>query len=225
MKCMIYLRVSTDEQVDSKAGLNAQMDSCRAYLNKTGVAIEDHRVFSDEGISGASGLEKRPGMLQAINSLSRGDILLVAKRDRLGRDPIIVAMIESAVSRKGARVVSAAGEGTESDGPSDILMRRLIDAFAEYERLIIRERTASAMQAKKARKERVGAIPYGYSLSDDGIHLEENEAEQMVITQIKELRAAGLNLSAICRELERQGFYTRTGRPFTAEQIKRVLAV
>jgi DNA invertase Pin-like site-specific DNA recombinase len=203
--------------------LNAQKDACRAYLERTRLS-EDPQVFSDEGVSGASGLEKRPGLLQAITNLSRGDILLVAKRDRLGRDPIIIAMIESAVSRKGAKVLSAAGEGTESDGPSSILMRRMIDAFAEYERLIIRERTASAMQAKKARRERVGAIPYGYRLSADGIHLEELEGEQLVIAEVKRLHEAGFNLSAICREIERQGFYTRTGRPFSAEQVKRILA-
>lgn len=59
-------------------------------------------------------------------------MLIVAKRDRLGRDPMVVAMIESAVKRKGARIVSAAGEGTDSDSPTDILMRRMVDAFAEY---------------------------------------------------------------------------------------------
>jgi DNA invertase Pin-like site-specific DNA recombinase len=90
--------------------------------------------------------------------LKPGDSLLVAKRDRLGRDPIVVAMIESAVVRKGARIVSAAGEGTEGDEPSHVLMRHLIDAFAEYERLIIVARTKAALQAKKARGERVGYI-------------------------------------------------------------------
>jgi DNA invertase Pin-like site-specific DNA recombinase len=60
-------------------------------------------------------------------------VLLVAKRDRIGRlDPLPMAMIESAVRRKRARIVSAAGEGTENDDPSSILMRRMIDAFAEY---------------------------------------------------------------------------------------------
>lgn len=222
MAHMIYLRVSTDEQVDSRAGLNAQLDSCRAYMKRSGLN-EDHTIFSDEGISGAAGIDKRPGLLDAINSLSRGDVLLVAKRDRLGRDPIIVAMIESAIARKKARVISAAGEGTDGDGPSDILMRRMIDAFSEYERLIIKARTSSALQAKKTRKERVGSIPYGYRLAGDGIHIEENPAEQKVVSEIKRLKEAGLNLLGTCRELERQGFTTRNGKSFKAEQVKRVL--
>ena len=224
MRYKIYLRVSTDEQVDSKAGLNAQLDACQEYRRKNG-GLDDLKIFSDEGLSGSSGLDKRPGLLDAINCLGKGDVLLVAKRDRLGRDPILVAMIESAVARKGARVISAAGEGTTSDGPGDILMRRMIDAFAEYERLVIKARTVSAMQAMKARKERVGAIPYGFKLSVDGVHLEEDKGEQLVIAEIKRLHEAGLNLSAICREIERQGYYTRSGRPFSAEQVKRIVAV
>jgi len=223
MKYLIYLRVSTDEQADSQAGLHAQEDSCRGYLRRLST-LGEVTVFSDEGVSGAAGLERRPGLLRAINEIKKGDTLIVAKRDRLGRDPIIVAMIESSASRKGARVVSAAGEGTNSDSPADILMRRMIDAFAEYERLIIKARTVSAMQAKKARMERIGSIPYGYQLSNDGIHLEERPEEQDVISEIKMLRSAGLNLSAICRELERRGFLTRSGTPFRAEQVKRILA-
>ncbi len=221
MRYVIYLRVSTDEQADSKAGLNAQLDSCRAHIKRNSGECLD--VFSDEGISGAAGLEKRPGLLQAIASLDKGDTLLVAKRDRLGRDPIVTAMIESAIARKKARVVSAAGEGTDGDSPSDVLMRRMIDAFAEYERLIIKARTSSALQAKKTRNERVGSIPYGFRLSGDGVHIKENPAEQEVITEIRRLGTAGLNLPAICRELERKGFTTRTGKAFLPVQVQRVL--
>ena len=221
MRYVIYLRVSTEEQADSRAGLNAQLDSCKVYIQRN--KGECTEVFSDEGISGTANLEKRPGLLQAIASLGKGDTLVVAKRDRLGRDPIVTAMIESAIARKKARAVSAAGEGTDGNGPTDVLMRRMIDAFAEYERLIIKARTSSALQAKKARSERVGSIPYGYSLSDDGIHIEENPAEQEVIAEIKRLSAAGLNLPAICGELERKGYTTRTGKTFLPVQVQRVL--
>ena len=60
-------------------------------------------------------------------------------------------MIESAIARKGARIASAAGEGTDNDDPSSILMRRMIDAFAEYERLIIKAKTKQLYELKKKR--------------------------------------------------------------------------
>ena len=133
-------------------------------------------------MSGALSLEKSPGMLNAISILKKGDMLVVAKRDRLGRDPLVVAMIESAIARKGARIVSAAGEGTENnDIPSSILMRRMIDAFGEYERLIIKARTKSALQAKKSKGQRVRHVRYGYRLANDKIHLVPDKREQETI--------------------------------------------
>jgi DNA invertase Pin-like site-specific DNA recombinase len=69
------------------------------------------------------------------------------RKDRLGRDVVAVALVERLISRKGARLVSAAGEGTDSDDPTAILMRRIVDAFSEYERLLIGARTKAALRA------------------------------------------------------------------------------
>lgn len=222
MNMTAYIRVSTEDQANSGAGLSAQRNACRDYASRAGTEL--HQVFADEGISGAYGLEKRPGLLAAIAALAPGDVLLIHKRDRLGRDPIVVAMIESAVRRKGARVVSTAGEGTDGDGPSDILMRRMVDAFAEYERLLIGARTSAALQAKKAKGQRVGSIPYGYRLAGNGTDLEADEAEQAVVTEAKRMKDAGLSLRGIAAELAKRGFMARSGKAFQATQIARMAA-
>jgi len=217
-----YLRVSTSDQAESGAGLAAQLDACRRLADAQGVELV--AIHQDAGISGAKGLEARPGLLDAIAGLTKGDVLVVAKRDRLGRDPIKVAMIESAVARKGARIVSTAGEGTEGDDPASVLMRRMVDAFAEYERLLIGARTKAALGAKRARGERTGQIPYGFALADDGVQLLPVAAEQDVIVEARRLQGAGQSLRAIARELARRGFVSRSGKAFLAEQVKRLLA-
>ena len=142
-------------------------------------------------MSGGLPLEKRTILLDALTALAKGDVLLVAKRDRLSRgDMMTTAMIEAAVKRAGARIVSAAGEGTESDDPASVLMRRIVDAFGEYERLLIKARTRAALKAKKARGERYGQVPYGRRLAGDGIRLEPDPAEASTVALIVELRAA-----------------------------------
>lgn len=216
-----YLRVSTGEQVESGAGLNAQHDACRAWAARSGGELVSE--YRDEGVSGAAPLEARKGLLEALGELKAGDVLLVAKRDRLARDPIVLAMIEAAVTRRKARIVSAAGEGTEGDGPSDVLMRRIVDAFAEYERLVIRARTKAALVAKKARGERTGSIPYGAQLAEDGVHLQPIPQEQRVIALARALRAQERSLRVISAELARRGFLARNGRPFLPPQIARML--
>ena len=222
MPIIAYLRVSTQDQAESGAGLAAQHDACQGFAARQDMKLA--AVFQDKGVSGAKGLESRPALLDAISSLKKNDVLLIAKRDRLGRDPIKVAMIESAVARKGARIVSAAGEGTEGDDPANVLMRRMIDAFAEYERLIIGARTRAALQAKKAKRQRVGSVPYGYRLRSDNIHLEEVTEEQLVIHEARKLHGAGLSLRGIADRLERKGYRSRTGRKFAAVQVSRMLA-
>jgi DNA invertase Pin-like site-specific DNA recombinase len=146
---------------------NAQLDACVAYARRSSLEWSGDGFVVD-GISGAASIDKRPGLLGALEVLGTGDVLLVAKRDHLGRDPIVVAMIEAAVNRQGARVVSAAGEGTDDDEPTNVLMRRIVDAFAEYERLIIKARTRLALAAKKRRGQRMESLPIGFDLMDDG---------------------------------------------------------
>jgi DNA invertase Pin-like site-specific DNA recombinase len=211
-KAVPYLRVSDDKQAESGLGLAAQESACRACAKRLGLAVGNVHVTPDEGVSSVDPLDKRPELLEAIDELDRGDVLVVAKRDRLGRDPIIVAMIEAAVARRGARVVSASGEGTETDGPTDILMRRIVDAFAEYERLVIRARTKAALAVKRSRNERLGGrLPYGSMLAPDGVHLVDNPSEQEVLAFIREMRADGMTLQAIASELNNRGIYRREG--------------
>ncbi len=217
----VYLRVSTLDQAESGAGLAAQLDACTKYVASQGQELG--AVYQDAGISGAKGLEARPGLLDAIAILKKGDVLVVAKRDRLGRDPIKVAMIESAVVRKGARIVSAAGEGTDSDDPASVLMRRMIDAFSEYERLLIGARTKAALGAKRKRGERTGSIPYGSRLAADGIHLETCPEEQGVIRLAREYSGKGLSLRGVAARLASRGLYARNGNVFAAAQIAAML--
>jgi DNA invertase Pin-like site-specific DNA recombinase len=217
MAIIAYLRVSTEQQTQSGAGLDAQLDACQRMAGKLA------GVYRDEGVSGKTGLDKRPSLLEAIAQLSKGDTLIVAKRDRLGRDPLVVAMIEAAVTRKGARIVSAAGEGTDSDSPTDILMRRMVDAFAEYERLVIGARTRAALQAKKARGERTGSIPYGFHLADDGVNLVPDDVEQEAIAMIRELNGKGLSLRNIAGRLEAKGYKPRNGKSWHPQTISNIL--
>ena len=71
--------------------------------------------------------------------------------------------IEKEAKRRGASIVSAAGEGTESEEPTAVLMRRIVDAFAEYEKNVIGARTAAALEQKRERGEKTGGnVPFGY---------------------------------------------------------------
>jgi len=218
MKYVIYLRVSTDQQVNSGLGLEAQRDMCLRVVPKGSMVLE----FADEGFSGALEMEKRPALLSALNELSKDDVLLIAKRDRIGRDPIVNAMIERAVERKKAKMMTASGDVRDDNDPSSILMRRMVDAFAEYERLIIGGRTKAALGVKKKKNERVGYIPFGYELDEDGIHLKVNDDEQYTLKLMNQMRGEGDSLRQIAEQLN---FFNRMNRkgPWNHVSISRVM--
>jgi len=217
-----YLRVSTDQQADSGLGLDAQRSAIESACARLGLALAD--VFTDAGLSGALDMENRPALFAAVQALKRGDVLLVAKRDRIGRDLIGVATIERMIMRKGARIISAAGEGTEGTDAGAMLQRQILDVFAEYERRLIGQRTKAALKAKRERGERAGNLPFGYELGPDGQKLEPCAAEQSVLSLLAELREAGYSLREIAAELNRQGFTTRRGSAWRHQYVAALAA-
>lgn len=212
-RAVAYLRVSTDAQTESQ-----QRDTITAWAARTGHTVTSWHV--DHGFSGGLELAKRPGLLDAVMSVGRGDVLVVAKRDRLARDVVIAATVSAMVEKAGARVVSADGVTTE-DTPEGRLLRTILDAFSEYERAVIRARTACAMAARRRRGMATSHAPWGYRTGADGA-LVEDAREQDITALVHALRAEGLSLRTIVAELETEGLTGRTGRPLTLTQVARM---
>lgn len=221
MRLLVYIRVSTEAQADSGAGLEAQLNACQTYAQRSDLEI--HRIFRDEGISGAAEMEDRPGLMEALTELRKGDVLLVAKRDRLARDTYAVAFIKRAVEKKKARIVSAAGEGTDQNDPASKMLTGIVDVFAEYEREVIKARTKAALQAMKRDGKRVGHIPFGFRLCDNGIHIEESPDEQDILRQMNELRAEGLSIRAIAMALNERGAFNRGQATWNNASVHRLM--
>jgi DNA invertase Pin-like site-specific DNA recombinase len=221
VKIIIYLRVSTDMQVESGLGLQAQRDKCEKFAKE---AYPNGEIlwFEDGGYSGALALEKRPGLMQAIQSCKKGDILLIATRDRLGRDPFINASVERLVKERGAKIISVTGDRGDED-PTTILMRRIIDAFAEHERLIIASRIKAALGVKKSRGERVGHIPYGYQLAENSNKLVSCQIEQEVLQEMAKLQEKGYSLRLIAKDLNNRDLKNRGKKAWNHSSVHRVI--
>jgi DNA invertase Pin-like site-specific DNA recombinase len=84
-------------------------------------------------------------------------------------------------------------------------------SVAAWEREAIGERTKTALQHKISRRERVGAVRFGFDLADDGCSLLENIREQEAIALMIELRKAGRSLRAIAVELNGHAIPTKAG--------------
>jgi DNA invertase Pin-like site-specific DNA recombinase len=212
-----YVRCSTERQDISP---EAQEQQIRAWADQRNVEIVS--VLSDIGVSGGAELEKRPGLLAALQAVKQEGVsmLVVARRDRLARDVLVAALVERLCEREDVRVVSADGAGN-GHGPEAQLMRGIIDVFAQYERMLIRSRTKAALAVKKARGERVGGVPYGWR--DEGGVLMADSAEQAVVARARALRAEGLSLRALGRALLEEGHAPRSGLRWHVQVLARLL--
>lgn len=220
MNAIIYTRVSTDEQAASGLGLAAQVAACETFATKAGHTVA--ACHTDAGVSGAASLEDRAGLMAAVACLRRGDALVIAKRCRLGRDQMAILMIEKAVSRKGAVILSADGVGN-TDDPASQLMKGIVDQFGIYERAMIRSRTKAALAAKRSAGELTGEVPFGWVADGTG-RLVAVEAEQAILRIIGELRQAGVSLRKIASILTTAGHRTKKGKAtWYAETVKSIL--
>ncbi len=219
----IYCRVSPSDNAEHGVSIRTQEDLCRAFADRQGWPVAT--VRRDQGVSGGLPLGERPGLQACIEGLAKGDVLLVLRRDRLFRtDPYDAAVIERAIAAKGARVVSTQGEGTASDSPSEIFLRRILDAKGENERLLIRQRTREALANKRAAGERTGQVPYGWRLADDGVHLERADEDDAPAELARRLRAEGLSLRKVAAALTAAGHRPKMGGEKWADSsVRRIL--
>ena len=200
------VRVSTEDQ---NLGPEAQRAAITAWAERSGVSVVS---WHEDRLSGATPAEDRPGLLAALGDLRqhRAGLLVAAKRDRIARDVVIAATVEQLARDAGARVVTADGVSVE-DTPEGALMRTLIDAFAAYERALIRARTKAALRVKRARGERYSRrAPLGFRLEDGRIV--EDTAERAVLERVRAMRSGGLSLARVASRLNAEGVMCRGGR-------------
>lgn len=192
----------------------------RAYAALYDLDLVD--VVVDAGAS-AKTLD-RPGLTRVLAMVKRGEVdaVVVMKLDRLTRSVADLGTLVERYFQKAALLSVSEQIDTRTAGGRLVL--NVLASVAQWEREAIGERTATAMKHKASKGERVGAIPYGFALADDGVTLVEVEAEQAVMAEARTLRAAGLSLRTVAAELARRGFVARAGRAFNAEQVRRMVA-
>ena len=227
MKAIGYTRCSTQEQSDSGLGLDAQAERIRAYATLKGLELVE--VVTDASVSGGKPLDSRTGGHRLLKALRqrRADAVVMLKLDRGFRNATdCLATVERwDKARVALHVVDLGGNAIDTTSAAGRFMLVVLAGAAEMERNLTRERTKSALAVKRRNGERVGTVPYGCDLTDDGVTLLPNEAEQAVIREIRALRTNGKTLKGIAQALTERRVPTKTGKAQWSHQaVARILA-
>jgi putative DNA-invertase from lambdoid prophage Rac len=138
-----YVRVSTVEQTSEN-----QIQEIKA----AGFNIEPHRIIT-ETVSGSRAIAQRHGFSRLLDKMEKGDILIVTKLDRLGRDTVDVSMTVSKLENMGIRLHCLALGGVDLTSSAGKMTMNVINAVAQFERELLIERTqAGLIRAKEQGK-------------------------------------------------------------------------
>ena len=222
-KAILYARFSPRRNGDKSESIETQLEFCRDYCTKNKYEIVTE--FQDKSISGAD--EDRPILWDAIEALKRGYSLIVYKFDRLARNAFLAYTIERQCNKKGAKIISAGGEGTieQSMTPEERLKIGMLRLFAEYERNVIAARTKVAMLRHQANGRRMSNLtPFGFKRNPNNPALLTSDSfEQNIISHIGNLRDSGQSYRGICRKLESESLPCRENNRWHHTTVKNIL--
>lgn len=216
-----YVRVSTGAQRDDGWGLPSQRQAVREYAKAHDLRIV--RIYEDAGVSGQKDVAERPGLAGALAACEahEAEVLVVPKLDRLARDLLIQEVVIQRLGRAGVEVLSVAEPDIDGDH-TRTLVRQVLGAIAQYERAVIRARTAAGRAQKAAAGGYAGGRPpYGMRAVDG--ELRPDPAEQAVVERVRAMRAEGRSLREIAAVLDAEGVRTKDGRTWHPYAVARLL--
>jgi putative DNA-invertase from lambdoid prophage Rac len=145
-RAFAYLRVPTPDQTTDN-----QLQEIRA----AGFTIEPRRVVT-ETVSGSVATARRRGFARLLDRLEPGDVLVVTRLDRLGRDATDVGSTVAKLAGIGVRVHCLALGGVDLTSSTGKLTMGVINAVAEFERDLLVERTRAGLSRARAEGKRPG---------------------------------------------------------------------
>jgi DNA invertase Pin-like site-specific DNA recombinase len=146
-----YVRCSTREQADSGLGLDAQREVVGRACRERGWQLAD--TFVDAGFSGKD--LKRPALAQVLGRLASGDVLVVAKLDRLSRSLVDFAGLLQRSRREGWGLV-VLDSPVDTSTPAGEALVSVLATFAQFERRLIGQRTKDALDVRRREGVRLG---------------------------------------------------------------------
>lgn len=99
----------------------------------------------------------RPELHRLLDQIRKDDVLVVWKLDRLSRSLRDVLAIMDRLSEAGAGFRSLT-EAIDTTTPAGRMMMQMVGAFAEFERMMLRERTKAGLDSAR-RDGRIGGRP------------------------------------------------------------------
>lgn len=196
-----YIRVSTTMQKEDGVSLETQAEKIKNYCIYEGLNLI--KIYEDAGISGAK-MGNRPGLMEMIKSIQKGDYLIFSTLSRLGRNAVEILQTVDLIKKKKATLVLLDLK-VDSSTPTGKVVIGIMGMLYEQERENIAQNVSDNMQRLSREGKLRGRPPFGWKFVDKELDFEVVPEQQEVINIIVTLRAEGNNNSKIAEQLNSEG--------------------
>lgn len=145
-RTFLYTRVSTTDQTT---------DNQLLEVSNAGFVVLPSRMVS-ETVSGSVAASQRKGFAALLEKMEEGDVLVVTKLDRLGRDAMDVEATFNEMEKRNIKVHCLALGDMDLTSASGKLYRKMLAAFAQFERDLLIERTHAGLARAKSEGKKLG---------------------------------------------------------------------
>ena len=226
----IYTRVSTVEQAEEGYSIDEQERLLIEYCNKNDYEV--YETYSDKGISGKD-IKHRPSIKKLLKDAEdkKFDMVLVWKINRISRKlSDVLKMVELFENNNIA--FKSYSEPFDTTTPSGKMQFQMMALIGEFERGTIAQNVKMGMCARARAGKWCGNTVLGYDLVQNSettnkkrkdTKLTINEDEAKIVKEIFTLYSEGYGYKAIVTAINKKGYKTKKGNPFSIGGIKDIL--
>lgn len=218
----LYVRVSTERQVEEGFSLDAQKERLQAHCVAQGWSVDAKHIYIDAGVSGTS-TEKRERFQAMIHAAKQGDVnrIVAMKLDRIARNVRDFLSIVDELSAAHCDLVLVK-ESFDTSTPHGRFALTMFAAMAELEASTITERVMSGKAQKASEGGYNGSrCPLGYQYTNGAFTIDHSAAYW--VREIFNRFIAGQGMSKIADDLNAAGAATAKGGKWYAGTVRYVL--
>ncbi len=217
---VVYLRVSSNSQVEDGCSLSAMRARCEAYITAQGGTLV--RVYTDEAYSGTLPPIRRPALAQLLQDMKEKadfNVVLTWRFDRISRNVRDLLNLDYEFRRCGVGLESVV-ELIDTKSPGGRVLFSVLGVFGEY------EATSGGIRCRNAMASLTGQFlggrpPLGYKVEGKRLIIDDNT--KPIVEQIFREFLKRKNMTAVATVLNKVGVKSSYGKLFSSKKVQRIL--
>lgn len=221
MRYAAYVRISSEEQIGNYS-IDAQKRAIETWVIANGGIVS--KIYVDEGHSGRTA--DRPAFKQMRQDARKRkfDAVIVHKFDRFARNRTDALAIKSLLRHDyGIKVYSVSEPSEDSDGPMGALIEGIMESVADWYSQNLAAEVAKGKRERSHQGKHNNQAPFGYKKNKEKVLIPDEKELPGLLLAFESYSTGKFSDKEIAHLLNKNGYRSKTGRPFSKDTIRSLL--